>query len=495
MVPFGGYVKFFGDDPSKKVPDHLKERSFFFVSPVKRFLIVAAGPVSNLILAFFIFAFIAIIGEPLISSYIADVSPDSPAWEAGFRPGDRITSLNEQPVHTFEEIFEIIRESEIKPMSATVFRGGIEETIQFTPQITDSVNYYGEPVKIPSLPGLSIDSPTPVVGISNPQSIAAKAGFKTGDRIISVNGNPVNSWSLLREYLLSTTTPALHFIVQSEKEKFDVDLKLPEKYFSLSRSAKLEFLGLHPTELFLGEILPDSPSFQAGLKPGDRVISIDGEPVPTWEAFSRKILAWNGENPLELRVERQGKIETFKISPQLQEHRAPIVGKLPKDQFRIGVVSQLEFAPKDFYLFSTWNPIKITTFAAKKTWHWLYLTVESLVKLITGKVPLQALGGPIFIGSLAGSSLERGLYHFLNIMAIISVNLGLLNLLPIPVLDGGHLLFYGMEIVFRRPTSMRLQTIAQQIGVTLLILLMILVLYNDIRRYWGSFKDYFSGLW
>src|SRR3990167_4828262 len=155
VVPFGGYVKFFGYDPSKKVPDHLKERSFFFVSPVKRFLIVAAGPVSNLILAFFIFAFIAIIGEPLISSYIADVSPDSPAWEAGFRPGDRITSLNEQPVHTFEEIFEIIRESEIKPMSATVFRGGIEETIQFTPQITDSVNYYGEPVKIPSLPGLS----------------------------------------------------------------------------------------------------------------------------------------------------------------------------------------------------------------------------------------------------------------------------------------------------------------------------------------------------
>ena len=122
------------------------------------------------------------------------------------------------------------------------------------------------------------------------------------------------------------------------------------------------------------------------------------------------------------------------------------------------------------------------------------MTFESLIKLVTGKVPLQQLGGPIFIGSLAGSSFNQGIYYFLRIMAIISVNLGFLNLLPIPVLDGGHLAFFGYEMIRKKPPSQKLQMVAQQVGIVLLLALMVLVLFNDVNRYWGNFKDIFSRL-
>ena len=337
-------------------------------------------------------------------------------------------------------------------------------------------------------------APLPIVGISNPRSLAASMGFKTGDQILSVNGVPLQSWPILREYLKNIAQSDLEFKVKSKEDTYDIDLNLPPKFFKLQPGAKLEYIGLHSSELFINEVIPDTPAFMAGLKAGDRIISINGNQIQNWDEFRLQVQGWDKKNPLAVQAERNGSIESFTIVPRLEEHRVPVVGKLPKDQFRIGAVSEVKFAPQDMYTFYAYNPITLIKYGAEKSWYWFYMTFESLIKLITGKVPLQQLGGPIFIGSLAGSSFNQGLYYFLRIMAIISVNLGFLNLLPIPVLDGGHLTFFGYEMIRRKPPSQKLQMAAQQVGIMLLLALMVLVLFNDIHRYWGNFRDIISRL-
>lgn len=494
IIPFGGYVKMLGEDPTVELPPEERLRSFSHVAPYKRFLIVAAGPISNLILAFFIFAAIPLIGEPKISSYIAEVTPSSPAWTAGFRPDDRIAEINNTAVNTFEDVTNIIRESNGKKLTALIKRGNQTEKIEFTPTLKTLDNEFGEKESAYVMEGFLTAAPLPVIGISNPQSLAASIGFKTGDQILSANSVPIKSWPILREYLRNVAQSDLEFKVQSKKETYDIDLNLPPKFFKLQPDAKLEYIGLHPSELFINEIIPDTPAFKAGLKAGDRIISVNGNQIHNWDEFRLQIQEWDQKNPLAIRAERNGSIESFTIVPRLEEHRVPVAGKLPKDQFRIGAVSEVKFAPQDVYTFYSYNPITLVKYGLEKSWYWFYMTFESLVKLITGKVPIQQLGGPIFIGSLAGSSFNQGLYYFLRIMAIISVNLGFLNLLPIPVLDGGHLTFFGYEMIRRKPPSQKLQIAAQQVGIVLLLALMVLVLFNDIHRYWGNFRDIISRL-
>ncbi|MFC2075086.1 RIP metalloprotease RseP [Bdellovibrionota bacterium] len=494
VIPFGGYVKLYGDDPTAKVPDSQRHRSFSEAPASKRFLIVAAGPIFNLVLAIVIFGVIALTGEPQISSYIADVKYQSQAWKAGFRPGDRITSINDNTINTYPEIQKFIEEAGPKLSSATVLRGNSTISIPFTPKVVEKPNIFREMTPTPSLDGFSVISPAPVVGISNPNSLAAKAGFKTGDHIVSINGVPIERWSILREYLINIAQTDLHFVVKSDEETYDLDLNLPKKYFQLAPTTKLSFLGLHSSSMFIDEVSPDTPAFIAGMKAGDRIISINDDILHSWDDFRETVQTFEGDAPLAIKVERQGNIETFTLKPRLEEHRTPIEGKRPEGILRIGAISQLEFGPVDMYTFSTLNPVKIVSYAFTQTWHWFYLTCLSVYKLVTGQVPLQAIGGPIFIGSLAGSSLQQGFYYFIRMMAIISVNLGFINLLPIPVLDGGHLVFFGWEMIRRKPLSLRMQTIAQQIGIAILLLLMVVVMFNDVRRYWGNLMDYFTGL-
>ena len=223
----------------------------------------------------------------------------------------------------------------------------------------------------------------------------------------------------------------------------------------------------------IGSVQEGTPAARAGLKAGDRIVSIQGEQVEHWQQLAEHIRGAGGER-LTLRVERENVIKTFRVTPQVQSTEN-IFGEEVRVA-RIGIEAAKDVAYRDL------GPLKSMGAAAQQTWRVVKLTFLGLVKIIERAVPLKSLGGPILIAQLVGEQAQQGLVDVLGLAALISVNLGILNLLPVPVLDGGHLLFFGLETVLGRPVDPKWREIAMRIGLSLLIALMILVIYNDLFR-------------
>lgn len=247
--------------------------------------------------------------------------------------------------------------------------------------------------------------------------------------------------------------------------------------------AWLLFVGLHLVGMpiltaTVGEVFADKPAAQAGLQKGDLITAINGHKVLQWEEFSARM----AENmaTVTLEVERNGQQLELKMSPQMGESKnlfgetiqKPLIGVTPAY-----VIENKSFGLPDAVRLGTAKGAEITK-----------LTVISLVKLFQGVVPLKTLGGPIMIADMANKAARSGGATFFMLLAVVSVNLGILNLLPIPVLDGGHLMFYSIEALIRRPVPVRVREYAQQAGVLLLICMMALAFYNDIIRFFFSSK-------
>lgn len=226
----------------------------------------------------------------------------------------------------------------------------------------------------------------------------------------------------------------------------------------------------------VGGVLPDSPAAAVGLQPGDLIRSINGQPVQRWEEVSRLIRA-AGEQPLRLRIQRGDQELELTVVPKVMETtnifgekvRAPLIGIAAPDSFEIEKV----------------DPLTAWVHGLVYTYRLVEVTLLSFAKLITQKVPANSLGGPIMIAQVAGKQAQQGLIHLLHFMAVLSVNLAIINLLPIPVLDGGHLLFFLVEAIRGKPVAVQHREIAQAIGLTLILILMFFVFYQDILRLLG----------
>jgi regulator of sigma E protease len=223
----------------------------------------------------------------------------------------------------------------------------------------------------------------------------------------------------------------------------------------------------------IGEVSPGLPAEQAGLKKGDLVISIDGEKVTKWDDLSQIIRSSKGKDLL-LKVKRNGEIQEIKVTPKPSTQKNLFGEEVPV--FVIGIT------PFDELLVEKVGPFGALWKGLSQTWFGIKLTVVSIIKLIERVVPAKTIGGPILIAQLAGEQAKRGLLSFVLFMAILSINLGVINLFPIPILDGGHFLFLGLEAILRRPVSLKKMEIAQQIGLIFIILLMLFAFYNDIIR-------------
>jgi len=222
----------------------------------------------------------------------------------------------------------------------------------------------------------------------------------------------------------------------------------------------------------VGGVSAGLPAERAGLKAGDRIVSVEGQPIETWEQLSKRILGSDGKR-LTLVVERDGKTFPLEISPELQDNRT-IFGEPAGQVYRIGIEASHEWEKV--------SPGRAVVMAGEQTWNASVMVVTGLVKMAQGRVPLRELGGPIAIARAAGQQARAGIRYFLSMLAFLSVNLAVLNLLPIPALDGGHLAFFAVEGMMRRPLQARHREIAQQVGLLLLITLMVFVFYNDIHR-------------
>jgi regulator of sigma E protease len=228
----------------------------------------------------------------------------------------------------------------------------------------------------------------------------------------------------------------------------------------------------------VGGVMPDMPAAQAGLQTGDIITAVDGKPIATWEELSGAIRGSGGKT-VQADVSRAGQTLTIALIPQEQPDKN-IFGEEIGKAYVIGIERGFDQVPV--------GPVEAIGNGAKQTAWWIQTLIMSVVKIFQGKIPAQDIGGPILIVQAAGQQAQVGLESLLLFMAVISINLGILNLLPIPILDGGHLLFFLVEIVMRRPLDMRHREIAQQVGLVILIGLMAFAFYNDILRVvrgWG----------
>ena len=223
----------------------------------------------------------------------------------------------------------------------------------------------------------------------------------------------------------------------------------------------------------IGKVRPDSPAAEAGLQQGDRIASIAGKPIESWSEMAEAIAKSDGA-PVTLLIERDGRTMEKIIKPVV-EPMEDIFGEL-HDRYIIGVTAAGSTGTIRL------GPVAAFGESIHRTWLIVELTVVSVSKMIRGTVSVDNLGGPIMIAQMAGEQVQHGLISLLGFIALVSINLGILNLLPIPVLDGGHLLFFSIEAVKGSPVSIRTREVAQQIGLFILLTLIIFVFYNDIMR-------------
>ena len=233
-------------------------------------------------------------------------------------------------------------------------------------------------------------------------------------------------------------------------------------------------IGVPAVTTRIGEVQKDKPAARAGILAKDLVTAVDGRGVSRWEEFSRLIAESKGR-ALEIRLKRGEGTVTVRVTPELRTSKNIFGEKVTTPV--IGVVSAGETVIDRF------SPGNAFLKGSQQTWNVIRLTILSFVKLVERAIPLDTVGGPIMIAKMAGEQAAAGGVSFLAFMALLSINLGVLNLLPVPILDGGHLFFCAWELVFRRPVSQRAREIAQQIGLVILIGLMVLAFYNDIVRY------------
>ncbi|MBW2466627.1 MAG: RIP metalloprotease RseP [Deltaproteobacteria bacterium] len=218
----------------------------------------------------------------------------------------------------------------------------------------------------------------------------------------------------------------------------------------------------------------DSPAAEAGLKEGDTIIAINGQETRHWEDVSL-IIKDSGGREVLIKVVRDGESLDIAVTPRMQKIKN-IFGEEVGERYMIGIARTEEV------IYEKVGLIRSLQAGISQTWSWMYLTVMGLVKIIQKVVPASELGGPILIAKIAGERMEAGWVNFLYFMGVLSVNLGILNLLPIPILDGGHLVFFSVEAILRKPLNLRTMEILQQVGLVLLGTLMIFVFYNDLVR-------------
>ena len=379
-IPLGGYVKMKGEELGEETSE---EGSFSAASPQRRLLIAFAGPAFNILFALAIYVFVYMIGVETIGPVIGTVKENSPALEAGLQTGDKIISVNNNPIRFWSQLQKKVYHSPGEKLDFQIERlnKGIIN-LEIIPTTEEIKNLFGDTEQV-GLIGITPLANT--ITYIKKESAAEKAGLQLNDRIIAVQNINIFGWSDLRPAAVDKPGELLTFKIQRN----DTEILIP----------------LTPTPKTIKG--PDGND----LKIGEIGIGMSGLMV----------------------------LEQYGL---------------------IGSISR----------------------AIKETWEMTSLIAISVQKMLFGSIPADQIGGPILIFQIYGEQAEQGFNEFFRLTALLSINLGLINLLPIPILDGGHILFFLIEIIKGRPVSEKNRELAQQVGLFMLISLMVFAFYNDVTR-------------
>jgi regulator of sigma E protease len=325
----------------------------------------------------------------------------------------------------------------------------------------------------------------PMVGDVSPESPAAQAGIVKGDEIVRVGSEETPTWNTVRMALLRYSLDTDHIVLHVKDQNGSIhDAPLDLQGITMEDKQKhlVSRLGMEPFipeyPAIIGQLSEDGAAQRDGLRPGDRVLSVDGQEVSLWEDWV-DVIRENPEKTLSVEVERGGAVQVIQLTPKREQTDQGEIG-------RIGAAPQVSQEMIDKYrAVVTYGPVKALWTGVTETWRMSVLTLRMLGKMLVGEVSLENLSGPITIATYAGYTASIGLTTFLSFLAIVSISLGVLNLLPIPILDGGHLLMYLIEGIKGKALSEDMQAKMQQVGMVILAMLMMLAFYNDIMRLIG----------
>ncbi len=322
----------------------------------------------------------------------------------------------------------------------------------------------------------------PVVGEIAPQTVAAISGFRSGDEIIEIEGEETPTWGVVRITLLDHALDSDEVNMKVRSQNGGVhSLKLPVKNITTEIKQKdlLAHVGINPfrPELpaVLGQLETGGPAEVAGLRENDRVLKIGDQQVANWNVLVEIVRA-HPQQEIRIEVERSGETQIISVNTTQRKTDAGFVGKIGASPALPKALSKEYMAEVKYSFFNAFGV------AVVKTWQMSALTLRMIGKMIVGEVSLDNLSGPITIATYAGYTASAGISSFLYFLAVISISLGVLNLLPIPLLDGGHLLNYLIEMVKGSPLSDYVQAQMQRVGIVFLVMLMSLALFNDVAR-------------
>ncbi len=460
LIPLGGYIKMFGDDPLAKETIPLADRDGAFTCKGKwaRFWIIFGGPLANIIFAWALIFGVLLSGEQIHEIRFGAISSKTMLHQKGLKSGDVLQKINENEVTGLSD-FSPDEEGLIKTI--TIFRRDESKVISLDMSIADFFREFTENLPVLRRPLL--------VNISNKEYI------------MSLSPNSFD-WNISIEEMIDrdTSGPLYLHAVQKTLEgyvslKSDVPLQVMFQGETWEKSMMdLALKGFRSSDLQIESVSMKSPADKAGLRGGDILVSVDGQPLIGFEDLRSRIQAAAG--PVRIGYLRSGILGFLEITPEEQKMSGQVIKT-------VGVYRGGEFIPPRFIEHKSQNLWNSVTEASSETWGMMVKTVVGFKMLITGKMSFKNIGGPIAIGKVAADSLEVGIAYFLRLMALISVNLAIINLFPIPVLDGGHILFIGVEIANRGPLSRRKIELAQQFGMAILLLLIIMALFNDLSRF------------
>ena len=496
-LPLGGYVKMAGDDPSEELAPEDRGRGFLEQTAWRRFVIAAAGPGMNLVFPFVIYFAIGLAqnGKLVPGPRVGALAPGSPAAEAGLQPGDRILSVAEpggpaRRVRYFGDLRELISPHPDEPLTLEVERDGA----RLPPVIVTPARERETSPLETTVRGVIGVTPAYSPAVVAPVVPGAAGPLRPFDLVVSVGGQKIAHGRDLRRALAAARCAAVPMEVLREEPvqapgatlSTYATVRLPRVPTCLDGGEPALALADPGVSTFVASVVPGGPAERAGLRRGDAIVAVNGHAVRSFRDVNARSSEFKAGEPVKLLLADRREVtlvpgEQTQVDELTREpHKRLVLGFFP-DQRSLVEPAALMVERVPLHV----GPVEVARMASANLNEVVRLTVVGIARIVTGEISFKAVGGPIMLFSIAAQAAEEGLESFLFKMALISVNLGLMNLLPIPVLDGGHIATCLVEGVTRRRLSIRAREIANVVGVIVLVTLMIFVFKNDIARLMG----------